>query len=193
MIDNDLRIMPYYSPRSETTTYLIYRRGSTEAALIDPTPMDKELFALILQTGVEIRHVFVTHPERYMRHAITTLSRVYDILIVCGEENIYDFGNPCIMGEGTIEVGEMRFSTIPALPHSRSSFFYHIEDVVFTGSIVHAGTIGETGSAYAEELLIATIKDYIFALNRETLILPSIGPPSTAAAERDLSPYYREP
>lgn len=192
MIDNELRIIPYFSPRSETTTYLVYRRGSSDAALVDPSPMDKELYALFMGNNIQISHVFVTHPEDYMRRAIRTLSRVYDLTIVCGEQNVYDFGNRCISGEGTIEVGGMPFAAIPALPHSRSSFFYSLDEVVFTGSIIHAGTIGETGSAYAEALLIATVKDYIFTLDRETLILPSIGPPSTVAAERDLSPYYRE-
>jgi hydroxyacylglutathione hydrolase len=82
--------------------------------------------------------------------------------------------------------------TIPALPHSRSSFFFCLDEVVFTGSIVHAGTIGETGSAYAEALLIASVKDYLFHRERETLILPSVGPPSTIGAEQDLSPFYRD-
>lgn len=186
------RIIPYFSPRSETTTYLVFEENSTEAVLIDPTPIDKELFALILQNERTISHVFVTHPEEYMRGALRTLSRVYDFRLVCGEENVYTFDNRCIVGEGTIEAAGLHIMTIPALPHSRSSFFYHCDTVVFTGSIIHAGTIGETGSAYAEALLIATVKDYIFTLDRRTLILPSVGPPSTVAAERDLSPYYRD-
>ena len=192
MADSAVRIIPYFSPRSETTTYLVYRRGSSDAALVDPSPMDKELYALFMRNELRISHVFVTHPEDYMREAIRTLSRVYDLTIVCGEQNVYDFGNQRISDEGTIEVGGMPITTIPALPHSRSSFFYSLDEVVFTGSIIHAGTIRETGSAYAEALLIATVKDKIFVLDSETLILPSIGPPSTVAVERNLSPYYRE-
>lgn len=192
MTDGDIRIIPYFSPRSDTTTYLVFQEGHREAALIDPTPLDHELFTLILQNGISVTHVFVTHPEPYMQRAMATLSRVYDFLIVCGEENVYAFENRCIAGEGTVEIGTLQIQTIPALPHSRSSFFYRLQDVVFTGSIIHAGTIGETGSAYAEALLIATVKDYLFTMDRHTLLLPSVGPPSTVAAERDLSPYYRE-
>ncbi|MDA3947736.1 MAG: hypothetical protein PF508_00790 [Spirochaeta sp.] len=192
MTDEGIRIIPYFSPRSETTTYLIFQQGAHEAALVDPTPLDHELFTLIMQNELTITHVFVTHPEPYMRRAMSTLSRVYDFLIVCGEENLYAFENRCIVGEGTVEIGTLQVQTIPALPHSRSSFFFRLQEVVFTGSIIHAGTIGETGSAYAEALLIATVKDYIFTMDRHTLLLPSVGPPSTVAAERDLSPYYRE-
>ena len=192
MKDKNTRIIPYFSPRSETTTYLVFQQGGHEAALIDPSPLDHDLFTLIMQNELTITHVFVTHPEPYMRRAMRTLSRVYDFEIVCGEANVYAFENGCISGEGTIEVGTLQVQTIPALPHSRSSFFYRLEEVVFTGAIIHAGTIGETGSAYSEALLIATVKDYIFTMDRHTLLLPSVGPPSTVAAERDLSPYYRE-
>jgi len=185
-------IIPYYSPRSATTTYLVYRDDQSEAALIDPTPVDSELYRLIVRNGLEISHVFVTHPEAYMRQAIRTVSRIWPVEIICGEENVYACENRCISGEGTMEVGSIPVMTIPALPHSRSSFFYRIDTMIFTGSIVHAGTIGETTSAYAEALLIATVKDYIFTLDQDTLILPSVGPPSTVAAERGLSPYYRE-
>ncbi|MFP4153299.1 MAG: MBL fold metallo-hydrolase [Alkalispirochaeta sp.] len=187
-----VRITPYYSPRSDTTTYLLYRDDQRNAALIDPTPIDSELYRLIMRNNLELSHVFVTHPEAYMRPAIRTLSRIWPVEIVCGEENVFACDNRCISGEGTLTVGSIPVTAVPALPHSRSSFFFRVGAVIFTGSIVHAGTIGETSSAYAEALLIATVKDYIFTLDRDTLILPSVGPPSTVAAERNLSPYYRE-
>ncbi len=192
MSNSDVSIIPYFSPRSATTTYLAFTEGSSDAALFDPTPLDTELFSLILKHRVNISHVFITHPEVYMERAVRTLSRVFDYSIICGEQNVYACNNRCILGEGTIEVGDMHVMTIPALPHSRTSFFYCLDEAVFTGSIIHAGTIGETGSAYAEALLIASVKDYLFQRERETLIFPSVGPPSTIGAERDLSPYYRD-
>ncbi len=192
MTNPKMRIIPYFSPRSETTTYLVYTDSDSRAVLFDPTPLDNELFTLILNHGLTIAGIFITHPESYMERAVKTLSRVFDFTVICGEENVYACDNCRISGEGTVEIGPFQVMTIPALPHSRSSFFYCLDEVVFTGSIMHAGTIGETGSAYAEALLIASIKDSLFQKTRETLILPSVGPPSTIGAERDLSPFYRE-
>lgn len=86
----------------------------------------------------------------------------------------------------------LQINAIPALPHSRASCIYRINRLVFTGSIVHAGTLGETASQYQEAVLVATIKDYLFTLDADNLLLPSVGPPSTIRAERELSPYYRD-
>jgi hypothetical protein len=38
---------------------------------------------------------------------------------------------------------------------------------------------------------VAGIKDSLFRLPDEYLILPSVGPPSTIGVERRLSPHYR--
>ncbi len=192
MTNGHLRIIPYFSPRSETTTYLVSTEGSRQGVIFDPVPLDTDFFTLILRNNLVISHVFVTHPESYMERAVKTLTRIFHFSLFCGEENVYSCHNKALTGESTIDLDDFQVAAIPALPHSRSSFFYSLDEVIFTGSIIHAGTIGETTSAYAEALLIASVKDNLFHHNRDTLILPSIGPPSTIGAESNLSPFYRD-
>jgi hypothetical protein len=69
---------------------------------------------------------------------------------------------------------------------------FRIGELLFTGSILHAGTLGITPNAYAEELLIATIKDQLLPRGDAVVMLPSVGPPTTIRAERHLSPFYRD-
>ena len=98
-------------------------------------------------------------------------------------------------GNEEIVLSGIPVQVIPFLPHSRSSFVFRVENLVFSGSIIHAGTLGETPGTYNDELLVAAVKDYIFTLpsaDRDLLLMPAIGPPSTVRAEQHLSPIYRE-
>lgn len=192
-----LRVVPYYSPESHTTCYIVATRQGTGAILVDPVQVDTHLYELFLRLQVEIRWVLVTHPEEYMRRSMRTLCRIYDYQVIAGEAEF--FGHDCHQEElerGTPMVLDgMRVEAIPFLPHSRSSFVYRIGNCFFSGSIIHAGSLGETPSDYNEELLVAGVKDHIFTLpgaERDCLLLPSVGPPSTVRAEMHLSPYYRE-
>lgn len=152
---------------------------------------------MILKNGFEIHRVLVTHPEPYMRHATRTLCRVFEFQIVCGETDLFGACCPGIAPEAMGKCGleQLPVHAIPFLPHSRTSYIYRIGNLLFSGAILHAGTLGESLSEYNEELLVAAVKDHLFTLphaDRDMLLLPSVGPPSTIKAEHHLSPYYRE-
>lgn len=188
-----LHVIPYFSPESETTTYIVSRRGCSTAVLIDPVHVNRDFLHILLQHDLTVTTVCITHPESYMRHALRTLQKIFDFRIVAGSAKL-PVTNPIhrLDGEETIDCCDFSLRAIPILPHSRSSYIYHVESLVFTGSIIHAGTLGETANAFSEALLVATVKDHLFPLPEGTLMLPSVGPPSTLKAEQTLSPFYRE-
>ncbi|MEX2443081.1 MAG: MBL fold metallo-hydrolase [Alkalispirochaeta sp.] len=189
----NLHVIPYFSPESETTTYIVSRRGGSAAMLIDPVHVNRDFLHILLQHDLTVCTVCITHPESYMRHALRTLQKIFDFRVIAGTSElpvsapVYELD-----GEETVERCDVSLRAIPVLPHSRSSYIYHVESLVFTGSIIHAGTLGDTENAFSEALLVATVKDYLFTLPEGTLMLPSVGPPTTLKAEQTLSPYYRE-
>lgn len=188
-----LHVIPYFSPESETTTYIVSRRGGSLAMLIDPVHVNRDFMQILIQHNLTVHTVCITHPEAYMRHALRTLQKIFDFRIVTGATDVAASASVYQLdGEETIDCCDFQLRAIPIPPHSRSSYIYHVESLVFTGSIIHAGTLGETENAFSEALLVATVKDYLFPLPEGTLMLPSVGPPSTLKAEQTLSPYYRE-
>ena len=193
MLHPRLRVIPYFSPGSETTTHLVARRDRHEALLVDPVNLDRELFQLLITHELDLRAVLITHPETYMIRALKTIQKIFDLEVISGSRDVPAARRRHLEDETDVDCCGMTFHAIPVLPHSRSSFVYQLDALVFTGSIVHAGTLGETATAFAEALLVATVKDYLFTLPEDTLMLPSVGPPSTLLAERTLSPYYRDP
>ncbi|MFW5693882.1 MAG: MBL fold metallo-hydrolase [Alkalispirochaeta sp.] len=188
-----LHVIPYFSPESETTTYIVSRRGGSLAMLIDPVHVNRDFLQILLQHELTVHTVCITHPESYMRHALRTLKKIFDFRVVAGSNDLPMSTTVHVLdGEETIDCCDFALRAIPILPHSRSSYIYHVESLVFTGSIIHAGTLGDTANAFSEALLVATVKDFLFPLPEGTLMLPSVGPPSTLKAEQMLSPYYRE-
>lgn len=187
-----VRVIPYFSTISGTTSYIISLREGTEAIIIDPVHIDRGFYQLLVKHELDIRMVLVTQPSQYMRHPIRTLDKIFDFELVAGAATFSSDRLRLLQSEVSIDCCGLTIHAIPVLPHSRSSFIFHLHSLVFTGSIVHAGTLGETETAFAEALLVATVKDYLFTLPADTLMLPSVGPPSTVNAERVLSPYYRE-
>ncbi len=196
-----MRVLPYFSPLSMTTTFVVFSEGSSAAIIVDPVHLDRDFYALLLAHKLEVDTVLVTHPEEYMLHALGTLGKIYNYRLVCGDSDHFPGTesqlNP--YDRQLLTCAGLSVESIPILPHSRSSFIYRFGCVVFTGPIIHAGTLGDTMNEYTEELLVATVKDQLFSAahdlvegDRDMLILPSIGPPTTIRAEQHLSPYYRD-
>ncbi|MFW6328881.1 MAG: shikimate kinase [Alkalispirochaetaceae bacterium] len=103
-----------------------------------------------------------------------------------------DIDCSCITELSTFEVAGLPVTAIPMLPHTRRSLVYHVGSVLFTGLIMHAGTVGDAPNSYAEALLAAGIIDHLFDYPEETPILPALGPPSNVRCERALNPWLRE-
>lgn len=185
-----LRIIPYFSPRSKTTSYVVAARGRSDALIVDPVHLDRELYEVLLAHDLTLSAVLVTHPDVYMERGIRTIEKIFDVETWAGSRDLPSRTIRVIGGDEDLSCCGMSIRTIAVPPHSRSSLIFHVGSVVFTGPIVHAGTLGETPTAFAEALLVATVKDFLFTLPDDTLLLPSVGPPSTLGTERRLSPYY---
>lgn len=185
-----IQVIPVHSGSSETTAYLVHKPGLSEAIFVDPVPMTRKLYRSILERNLTITKVLITHLEQYMEHALSTLAKVFRFEIITAGNKV--FGLPCrALGEfETITAAGLSVTGIHALSHSRESCIFQVDELLFSGSIIQAGTLGETPNAFAEELLIATVKDHLFSNGETRLLLPSVGPPSTIAAEIRLTPFY---
>ena len=187
-----LRVIPYYSQESETTMYIVVPQGTRDAILVDPVRLDRGVYQLLVGQGLGVGTVLVTHPEQYMYRGLRTLEKVFEYELISGTRGLPAPHSRVLKTEQELVCSGATVRAIPVLPHSRESFVFVMESLVFTGSIIHAGTLGETENAFAEALLVATVKDFLFPLRSDTLVLPSVGPPTTLEAERTLSPYYHD-
>ncbi len=74
--------------------------------------------------------------------------------------------------------------TVPG--HTSDSMVYKIENVLFTGDVLGAGSIGSTNSSYSKFILESNIKNKIYTMDDQTVIMPGHGPLSTLGALKNV-------
>ena len=89
------------------------------------------------------------------------------------------------------EISGLAIKAISVGGHSRDSIVYMIENYLFTGDVMGAGTIGSVPNSYAKRLLIDQIRDEILTLSGEYIVFPGHGAPSTLEVERKLNSYLQ--
>lgn len=196
-----LRVTPYFSPEALISTFIITCTNRCGSVIVDPVPVDRSFYELLIARGLNVEAVMITTPQEYMCRPLITLGKIFPFQLICGETDL--FPAPAVrlnvFEEEHFQCAGLTVQTIPVPSHSRASFMFRLESVVFSGSIVHAGTLGDTPNEYTEDLLVATVQDHLFnhgavaPQDPENLILlPSMGPPSTIPAEQHLNPLYRD-
>ena len=108
------------------------------------------------------------------------------------------------IGEGDIlEVGRIRFHVMELRGHSLTGlgFLFRGElaldgtkqerDLVISGDVLFAGSIGRTDFPGGNlEVLLANIRDKLFALPEDTLVLSGHGPVTTVGREKRHNPFF---
>ena len=103
-----------------------------------------------------------------------------------------------------IEVGSIRFDVVDLRGHSDAGLGFIFEGevelesgrerrkLVICGDALFAGSIGRTDFPGGDmELLLQNIREKIFTLPDDTLVLPGHGPVTTVGRERQLNPFFQ--
>ena len=99
-----------------------------------------------------------------------------------------------LLADGQVlEVGGLNFKVLHTPGHSRGSVSFVLEDaqIVFTGDLIFAGSIGRTdfpGGDYNS--LIRSVREKIFPLGDEVRILSGHGPITTVGHEKQTNPFF---
>lgn len=91
-----------------------------------------------------------------------------------------------------LDVGTLTFRVIHTPGHTRGGISLLVDNAVFTGDTLFAGSIGRTdlpGGSYRQ--IIASIKEKILPLPPGTLVYPGHGPASTVEEEKGTNPFLR--
>ena len=179
-----MNLFTIFQPYEVTNTYLLHKEGERNAVIVDPGRFDLDLLNLVEEHNLYISNVLLTHSHINHTHGIPTLMKIYDAQIYSMKESILGFKTNLIKEETTFSLPGMDVHAIPIPGHSEDSVIYIIENMLFTGDTLMAGYTGQTAGLSEQKAMTALIREKIFGLEGEYLLLPGHGSPSTLSSEK---------
>ena len=188
-----------------TNCYILEDDQTNLAAVIDPGDEPELIQEALEKEGVEVRYLLLTHGHYDHTTAVPALHRVYpqaDIYIHQADANgagstlfplagevddlkLYDEGDVIRLGDHEIQV-------LHTPGHSPGSVTLKVEDVLFTGDTLFAGSCGRTdlrGGSY--EQIMQSLKR-LGELKGDFHVCPGHEATSTLERERRSNPFLLE-
>ncbi len=179
--------------------YLLWDVDGNDAAIIDPGIGSDDLLARVEERQLRLRYVLLTH-----RH--------YDH-VDCAELFRERFGAPLVLhqddaalleeqlgivpdmllgGGEELALGSLTIRTLHTPGHSAGGMCFLVEDVLFAGDTLFAGSVGRSDFPDSDgEALLKAVAAKILPLPDATRVLPGHGEATTIGAERAGNPFLQ--
>lgn len=196
--------------------------GARPCVIIDPgMGAHEQLVAVCRERNLRPEAVLLTHGHIDHTRDVDAVAREWDLPVYLNSHDRFMLDNP-IIGAGRdlgamfnvadmqvpgdirdledgeeVKFGGLAFAVIHAPGHSPGCVMLRATDgdqeVVFSGDVVFAGSIGRTDLPGADPaLMLASLRDKVLPLEDELTILPGHGPTSTIGAERQSNPFLAQ-
>lgn len=191
--------------------YLVYSEETKNGIVIDPGGDVDDIMAKINELELDIKYIILTHGHGDHIGGIQELKSFIDVPVAIhkADAHMLKNGNENLssqMAMGAIELsadilldhgdkisfGDLVAEIVHTPGHTLGGISIKIQDSIFTGDTLFAGSIGRTdfpGGSYDE--IISSIKDKILVYPEETIIYPGHGPASTIKREKVTNPFVR--
>ena len=179
-----MKLFFHYCAFRFSNCYVLGAEDSSDAIIIDPGSMDKQLLEYIEENNLNVKAILITHDHLGHVHGLRTLKRIYDADIYAINRMILDHRTTPVKDGDKITIGSFSVEVISIPGHSADSAVYQIGRLLFTGDVLTTGLVGTTASAYGEATLISKLRNRLLSLPGDYTVLPGHGPPSTLEAER---------
>lgn len=170
-----------------TNCYLVVNEEAQECILIDPGEITERIISQIEDKHLKLTGVLITHNHKSHVQGLKTLLKIYSPKIYAADWEVAQNDTNVLSGDGRFRIGQIniRYMTTPG--HTSDSVVYGIGNMLFTGDVLFAGTIGSTNSSYSEFILKSNIENKILSQQDEVVLMPGHGPPTTVGAEKLLN------
>ena len=193
----------------EVNCYIIGCEESMEAAIIDPGGDADKIISVIQNEGLKPEFIMNTHAHFDHVGAVRAIQEHFKIdfllhkddlfLIEHLDEQVMQFGldrvakpevNKFVKNGDNVSLGKLSIKIIHTPGHTPGGVCYYVDNNVFVGDTLFAGSIGRTdfpGSSY--EQLIHSIKENLFSLGDSVVVYTGHGPSTSIGNEKTHNPF----
>ncbi len=185
-----------------TNCYLLADSG--ECCLIDPGDEAEKLLRAVEASGCRLCCILLTHGHFDHYTAIPAIVEKYpDLPVYIHAGDLSDEGGQLTMrplparnqrtyAEGdTVPVGSLSLRVMETPGHSRGSVVLQVENVLFTGDTLFAGSCGRTDFPGSDPRAMRDSLRRLAALEGDFYVFSGHGDPSTLEQERRTNYYLR--
>ena len=197
-----------------TNAYLLWEEGDGEAVLIDAPPdCADEIEPTLEKHGLSLKEIWLTHG--HWDHMAGASDLVRDGVVVLGHKADRTlFEQPAVMSAFAmpgmdfkpvgitrwIEEGDeldlwgrsVSIFHCPGHCPGNVIFWVKTEGICFVGDVIFSGSVGRADLPGGDfSVLERSIREKVFALPAETVLMPGHGPDTTVEIERESNPFVR--
>lgn len=191
-----------------TNCYIVSCPETKEAVVIDPGADGAAISDRLKNMGLRLTYILNTHGHVDHIGANNRLKEEYKVPILLSEEDLDLYKNPGFglrlvlrrqpdpdrfIKEGDkIHFGNNSFKVIETPGHTPGGLCFLLNDAVFCGDTLFAGSIGRTdlaGGSY--DTLINSIKQKLLTLPQSTNVYTGHGPQTTIGDEIKANPFLK--
>jgi hydroxyacylglutathione hydrolase len=175
-----------------SNSYVIGPDEGGDAVIIDPGRFDTDILTIIEGNNLYVKYILITHAHEAHIHGIKTIFKIYDAQLYSYRHSILDYKTNKVRDYTTIKCGNFSFEVLETPGHSGDSVTYKLNNFLFTGDTLLAGSIGPVTDGFARGLMLSSIKEKLLSLNNDFFIFPGHGPPTKLSIEREFNPDLNE-
>ena len=190
-----------------TDCYLAWDDESGDAMLIDPGAYEPAVERTIEENGLVLKYIVLTHGHYDHKDGIQEFKEEYPDAIFAasaGEKGLLDPLSPELeLAEGdTLELGDLSFQVIETPGHTPGGLSFYVDawdkeligedysGTLFSGDTLFHASIGRTDLNGGDfNTLISSIREKLFKLPDDTIVLPGHLDATTIGYEKRYNPF----
>lgn len=178
-----MRIFSHLSAKTLTNIFIV-ADDDGNAVIIDPASVDNTIISIIEDHDLMIKGYLITHNHKEHCGGLSLFQKIYPADTFASDYQISDVKTISLRDGDRLKIGNIDIYVSSCKGHSNDSLLYKIENAIFTGDTLYAGSIAETRTNLEREMLISNIRKKILSEKANTLLYPGRGPLSRVRIER---------